>query len=62
MTNANADTLVAAGWQLAHTTLRMATLPSELNDAELFYWRSPDGRVLTESKALEELEQDDEEE
>ena len=36
MTNVNADTPVAAGWQLAHSTLRMVTLPSELSDAELF--------------------------
>ena len=57
MTETSADTLVAAGWELAHTTLRMVTLPSELSDAEMFYWRSPDGRVLTEARAIKEVEQ-----
>ena len=57
-TATNADRLRAAGWELAHTTLRMVTLPSDLGDDELFYWRKG-GRVLTEAAALTELEEEE---
>ena len=46
------ERLRAAGWELAHA-FRMVTLPSDLGDDELFYWRSQDGEIITERRALE---------
>ena len=47
--------LRAAGFEPA-AVLHMVTLPSDRGDDELFYWRSPTGRIFTERQALEQLD------
>jgi hypothetical protein len=53
-----ADDLARAGWR---RVLRLVTLPAG-PEADMPYWRDPDGRVLEESAALAELREQAEEE
>ena len=47
--------LRAAGFEPAQV-LHIVTLPSTIDDDELFHWRAPDGELLTERQALRQLD------